>query len=1098
MGVAWAAMLALAAAVLIILGVYAWRRRATLGTAVFGLLIFAIAGWSLTYALELLCSDLPAKIWCIRFEYPFIVSTPLLWFVFALQYTGQGRWLSRRNAILLSLIPSLTVLTVWTDPLHHLYYSFADIQELGSWALLQVEYGPWFWVHITFSYVCLLAGTVLLVGAVCRAVPLYRRQTLVLLLGALFPWVGNLLYLTRATPWPYLDLTPLAFAVTGILVALGLFRYRLLQVVPVARQAVLNGMPAAMLVFDAEARIADLNPAARRLFELGDRDVVGQPAHQVLWPEEMVARFTGVSQADTEIEFGQGDERRILRVSISPLAGEEVTAPPRLILISDITEQTKAREALARTNRRLLVLQESTAALTALLQPATLFDRVMEQLERLLPYQRAILGLYDGATDTLTYVASRGFDPEELAQAERTALQRHPGWVIKHKEPLLVADAEVDARVNYLGPSRNRSMIVVPVLYQEQCLGILGLGSPEPSAYVPADQDLLLAFANQVAVALENARLYGEAHRWANRLRVLYQVATAAATAASLDETLQRTVQAVQQTMHAEDVALLLLDPETGELVTRAWVGFPDGPTLLRRQVGVGVPGWVVQTGQAALIPDVRRDPRYRPCDQDARSEVCVPLHIGQRVMGALNLESRQVAAFADSDLHLLTTLAGHLAVIIENARLGQEARDKAEALAKRGRHLELLHEIARVAASTLELSDLYRALADTLAQIIGGDGCYITRFDEVTGQVLPGGAYGLFRDSYRGMQPPAGELTLTESVCRAGRPLAVEDVYHSPYISPRIAEMFPARSQLGLPLQVGDRTLGAVLIAFNEPHAFTEGEITRATQAVDLAALALENARLYGEIRAWATKLEQRVEARTRELRETQARLLHAEKLSALGQLSAGVAHEIGHPLGLMHGYVELMAEEQPDHPYIPPVRDSVERLMQLLVQLRDFSRPTTGEWSPVAVNDVAGSVLALASKELLRSHVMVHQHMDAELPHVRADARQLEQVFLNLVLNARDAMPQGGELQVRTFQTADHVVIEFADSGMGIPSENLERIFEPYFSTKHDRRTGLGLAISQRIVEAHAGQIEVISQPGEGATFRIYLPKEDASSAD
>jgi PAS domain S-box-containing protein len=1096
--ITWVAVLGLAAPVLIGLGVYAWRRRAALGTASFGLLMFAIAGWSLTYALEILGPDLAAKMWWIRLEYPFIVSTPALWLIFALQYTGQRRWLSRRNIILLSVIPCLTALTVWTNELHHLYYSATSIQDLGSWTLLQVEYGPWFWVHITFSYLCLLAGTLLLAGSVFRAIPLYRRQAGVLLLGALIPWLGNLLYLTRATPWPNLDLTPLAFALTGIIVAFGLFRYHLLHVVPVARQAVLDGMPAAMVVLDAEARIADLNPAARRLFELGDRDVVGQPARQVLWPEEMVARFTGVTQADTEIEYGQGDDRHMLQITISPLGDEEARTPPRLVLISDITEQTKAREALAQTNRRLLALQEGTAALTVLLQPATLFDRVMEQLERLLPYQRAILGLYDGATDTLTYVASRGLDPEELAQAERTSLQRHPGWVVRHRQPLLVADTETDPRVSYPGPPRNRSLILVPVLYQERCLGVLGLGSPEPSAYVPADQDLLLAFANQVAVALENARLYGETHRWASRLRVLYQVATAAATAASLDETLQRTVLAVQRTMGADDVALLLLEPETGELVTRAWVGFPNGPTLVRRQVGVGVPGWVVQTGQAVLIPDVRQDPRYHACDDSARSEVCVPLHRGQRVMGALNLESYKVAAFTDSDLRLLTTLAGHLAVIIENARLGQEARDKAEALAKRGRHLELLHEIAQVAASTLELPELYQALADTLAEIIGGDGCYITRFDEATGQVLPGGAYGPFRDNYRAMQPPAGEITLTESVCRADRPLAVEDVYHSPYISPRVAEMFPARSQLGLPLRAGERTLGAVLIAFNEPHTFTDEEITRATQAVDLAALALENARLYGEIRAWVTRLEQRVEARTRELRETQARLLHAEKLSALGQLSAGVAHEIGHPLGLIHGYIELLAEEQPDHPYIPPVRDSVERLMELLVQLRDFSRPTTGEWSPVAVNHVAGNVLALASKELLRSHVTIHQHMDADLPRVQADARQLEQVFLNLVLNARDAMPQGGKLQVRTFQTADHVVLEFADTGVGIPPENLERIFEPYFSTKHDRRTGLGLAISQRIIVAHAGRLEVISQPGEGATFRIYLPKQEPASDD
>ncbi len=790
-GAMWAVVLVLAASVLAGLGGYAWRRRTVPGASSFGLLMFAVAGYSLTYALELLGRDLPTKMLWIRVEYPFIVATPVLWLVFTLQYAGKGQWLSRRNTIFLSVVPLVTILAVWTNEVHHLYYSFTGIQEVGSWTLLHVEYAPWFWVHITFSYLCLLAGTLLVADAFFRATPLYRGQATVLLLGALFPWLGNFLYLTRATPWPDLDLTPLAFTLSGLILAYGLFRYRLLQVVPVARRIVVEGMPAAMIVLDAEGRIADLNPAARRLFGLTDQEIIGEPADQVLGPPEIVADILGATPprtwgscgardgdqnppsaaerdsvwVDREVEWGN---RGVYRVTISPLerglAGRR--GAPRLILISDITEQTEAREALALANRRLLALQESTAALTALLDPATLFDRVIEQLECLLPCHRAILSLYDEATDKLTYVAGRGVDPhhlgsgtlQELAEAQDIAFQWHLGWVMRHKAPLLVTDSESDPRVQYLGAPRSRSMIIVPVLYQERCLGILGLASPEPSAYTQADQDLLLAFANQVAVALENARLYDE--------------------------------------------------------------------------------------------------------------------------------------------------------------------------------------------------------------------------------------------------------------------------------------------------------------------------------------------------VRAWATTLEQRVEMRTQELQEAQARLLQAEKLAALGQISANLAHEIGHPLGLIHGYVELLAQEQPDHPYLSPIRDSIQQLMRLLFQLRDFSRPATGKWSPVLINEIVGRVLGLASKELVLSQIEVHQQMATSLPPIRADARQLEQVFLNLVLNARDAMPEGGELWVRTFQTGDQIAVEFADRGMGIPPENLKRIFEPYFTTKEGSGTGLGLAICQSILEAHAGRIEVSSEPGEGATFRVYLPVEQAPS--
>jgi PAS domain S-box-containing protein len=1093
MSITWAAVLGLATCILAGLGAYAWRHRATLGAASFGLLMFAVAGYSLTYALELLGRDLATKMLWIGAEYPFIVAIPVLWLIFALQYTGSRQWLSRRNIILLGLVPFLTVLLVWTNGGHHLYYSSTDIQDLGTWTLLQVQYGPWFWVHITFSYVCLAAGTLLLANAFLRGARLYRGQAAVLLVGALVPWLSNLLYLSRATPWPNLDLTPLAFTLSGLIVAYGLFRYRLLQIVPVARRAVVDGMPAAMLILDAKGQIADLNPAAQRLFRLGSRDVIGQPARQVLGPEEIVARYTGVPQADTDVEWGEGDERHVYRVTISPLGDDRAGTPARLVLVSDVTEHRRAQERLALTNRRLLALQESTAAFTALLDPASLFDRILEQLERVVEHEGAIVALLQDLK--LEVVAARGFSDPAPVLGVRLEVKDESTFqqMAAEGRPLVIADVTHDPRWMWVdGTEFTRAWAGAPLQIKDEPIGLVAVFHSQAGVYSAEDGLTLQALARQAAVAIENAHLHEETHRWASQLRVLYEVATAAATAASLDETLQRTVRAVQQTMGPDSVGLLLLEPETSELVMRAWVGFPGGPTLMRRPIGVGVPGWVVQSGVAALIADVRQDPRYHTCDEDTRSELCVPLRMGPRIVGALNLESRQLAAFTELDLRLLTTLAGHLAAIIENARLSEEARDRAEALSQRSRQLELLHEIARVAASTLELPDLYQALADTLAQIIGGDGCYITRFDEATGHVSGGAAYGPFRDGYPGIEPPPGELTLTESVLKAGHPLAVDDVFNSPYMSPRIAEMFPARSQLGLPLRVAERTLGAVLIAFNEPHAFTNQEITLATQAVDLAAVALENARLYEEIRAWAARLEQRVETRTRELREAQAQLLHSEKLAALGQLSASVAHEIGHPLALIQGYVDLLAEDQPDQPFIPPVQDAIQQLTRMLNQLRDFSRPAIEEWSQVAINEVLGDVLTLVSKELDRSRVRVRQQMDTSLPQIRADARQFEQVFLNLVLNARDAMPQGGELTVRTFRTADQIAIEFADTGVGIPPENLQRIFEPYFTTKEDKGTGLGLAICERIVQAHAGWIEVSSEQGQGTVFRIHLPLE------
>ena len=242
------------------------------------------------------------------------------------------------------------------------------------------------------------------------------------------------------------------------------------------------------------------------------------------------------------------------------------------------------------------------------------------------------------------------------------------------------------------------------------------------------------------------------------------------------------------------------------------------------------------------------------------------------------------------------------------------------------------------------------------------------------------------------------------------------------------------------------------------------------------------------------AEVLEERVEERTRELKETQAQLLHAEKLAALGELAAGVAHEINNPLHVLTAYVEYMATKVEGDAslleLLDPMQSSLESIAHLTTQLRDYSRPAHGERKPVILNEVLTRILRLASKELLHSKVKVRESLLSDLPGIWGDARQLEQVFLNMILNARDAMPGGGQLDIETFAEAEYVCVQFRDTGTGIAQEDLDRIFEPYFSTKADRGTGLGLAVSHRIVSQHGGRIEVESRLGAGAVFTIALP--------
>jgi signal transduction histidine kinase len=321
-----------------------------------------------------------------------------------------------------------------------------------------------------------------------------------------------------------------------------------------------------------------------------------------------------------------------------------------------------------------------------------------------------------------------------------------------------------------------------------------------------------------------------------------------------------------------------------------------------------------------------------------------------------------------------------------------------------------------------------------------------------------------------------------------------VADAAQDPRWPSSLDEPLPPGSALAVPLMTADLVLGVLTLAHPDTAHFQDRHLVLMMAIAHQAAVAIEKARLYKEVTHLAEVLEQRVEERTRELQQTQAQLIHAEKLAALGELAAGVAHEINNPLHTLQAYVEymgtLITEDSPILELMGPIWNSLESIAHLTVQLRDFSRPALGERKPVDINEILTKVLRLADKELMRSKVAVLESLVPVQPVVLGDARQLEQVFLNLILNARDAMPEGGRLTIETFADAKDLFARFTDTGIGITTADLSRMFEPYFTTKVDRGTGLGLAICQRIVAQHSGKIHVASEPGKGAAFTVQLP--------
>src|SRR2546425_675342 len=272
------------------LALAAWHRRPAPGATSFSLLMLVVAEWALAYALELARSDLPTILFWDNIEWLGAAWAPTLWLAFVLQYTGRAHWLTRRTMALLVVEPLFTLLLVWTNQFHGLIEDHIRLDTSGSFSALVVTYGVWYWINIVYSYLLLFVGAImicLLIQTLMRPAHLYLGQAGALLIAVVAPWVGNALTAFGLSPFPELDLTPFAFTITGVAMASSLFLFRLLDIIPVAREAVFESMSDAVIVLDEQKRIVDLNPAAQRLAHRTASRAVGRPFIQVFaaWPE---------------------------------------------------------------------------------------------------------------------------------------------------------------------------------------------------------------------------------------------------------------------------------------------------------------------------------------------------------------------------------------------------------------------------------------------------------------------------------------------------------------------------------------------------------------------------------------------------------------------------------------------------------------------------------------------------------------------------------------------------------------------------------------------------------------------------------------------
>ncbi len=362
---------------------FTWRYVYAPGARWAALLLLASTEWMLGYALEMGSVDLVAKVFWNKIEYLGIATIPTAFLIFTLKYTGRERWLTRRNLALLSIEPVIVFLLALTNESHHLIWVQNILDTTNSFSALVNVYGLGFWVHTAYSYILLLTVTLLLVQMLLRSRNMYAWQASTLLLASFLPWFGNGLYISRLSPFPMLDLTPLFFTVAGVAVAWGISGLRLGDIASVSRRAAIESMSDGVLVLDAENRIVDLNPVAQELFGGPKPKLIGQRIERV-WPEWSDRRDPlgdEAAPARWEMVSCRGDVRRTYDVCVSPLTDWQGHLISNVFVIRDITERKLLEQELARRYEDAMHLADRDSV-TGILNHRAIHERLDRELKR--------------------------------------------------------------------------------------------------------------------------------------------------------------------------------------------------------------------------------------------------------------------------------------------------------------------------------------------------------------------------------------------------------------------------------------------------------------------------------------------------------------------------------------------------------------------------------------------------------------------------------------------------------------------------------------------------------------------------------------------
>lgn len=558
-----------------------------------------------------------------------------------------------------------------------------------------------------------------------------------------------------------------------------------------------------------------------------------------------------------------------------------------------------------------------------------------------------------------------------------------------------------------------------------------------------------------------------------NDLATLYALASLATNAPDATSAQSSILAAVMAAFPADSGSLSLLTPESGSLEICAQQGLPPETGDFALRPGQGITGWVALHSRPLLVADVSHEPRYIAARRGVCCEMASPILVEGQVIGVINLDADRAAAFNSTDLDRLTRFAHEAGIVLH--RLWQFER-----LRTNSTQLTTLVELGHALVTELAPEELLNTITQSGRALFNARLCLLHDYNGTNRELRlhAWSAAGDLSTTALALQQQtiSADDALLASTLRTGRTTEFQQIDGPRYREAADLPRDPSLcSALATPLTLEGAPAGILSVFHSKPHRFSDDEKRLFTALASFAAVALQNARLYSRVF------------------QSEEVLRKNETLTTLGLLAAEIAHEIRNPLTvikLLHG--PLGADFGPNDPRrrdLEIITEKIEQLEGLVTRVLSFGRAPSTIHSRWSLDEILGDTNHLLRAKLTQAGVVLHYTPPPQPLAVEVNKGQLQQVFLNLVLNALHAMPQGGELRITCQLDGPAVHIDIADTGGGIPPEIQPRIFESFLSTRAGG-TGLGLTIAQRIVKDHHGVLKLMATGPCGSTMRVTLP--------